>query len=88
MKSELVPLIIHGEDITSIGDRPPSVLIPDETARGPLTSIAPIIDDETCRKVVESCALAFESWKKTRTSERRALFSRLASVSGIACHAL
>lgn len=80
MVPEIVPLIIHGDNITSFGSLQPSLLITSDETRGPRDTIALGANPELCLKAVESCATAFCEWKKTTPLERHALFSRLASV--------
>lgn len=75
---EIVPLIIHGEDIA-----------PASQASRFVSNDGHPLGDETlahgatptyCRRAVESCAMAFESWKATPPAQRRALFNRAAVV--------
>ncbi|ETS72954.1 hypothetical protein PFICI_15346 [Pestalotiopsis fici W106-1] len=80
MASEIVPLIINGENITTFGSLQPSVLVPSDETRGPQETVALGATPELCLKAVESCETAFSKWRKTSPLERRALFSRLASL--------
>jgi hypothetical protein len=82
MTTQVVPLIIHGQDILCHNE-PTKVFLPnpDMPKNGDGRWLAQGAIVETCIEAVESCAKAFQSWRQTSLDERRALFTTLAAAS-------
>lgn len=84
MISTVVPLLIHGNDITPSTTRPAPVFTPNpDNPDNPDNRDTSAVGatPELCVQTVESCANAFASWKNTPLLDRRNLFNKLAAVS-------
>ena len=85
MSSYVLPLIIHGEDVTlsEDGSKTTFEANPDLGTRFPGRPLWTTqgATPELAIRAVKSCSEAFQSWSKTPLTKRRALFLSLAQVS-------
>ena len=85
MSSYVIPLIIHGEDVTlsEDGSKTTFEANPDLGTRFPGRPLWTTQEatPELAIRAVKSCSEAFQSWSKTPLTKRRALFLNLAQVS-------
>ncbi|KAF7561518.1 hypothetical protein G7046_g2627 [Stylonectria norvegica] len=77
MATSIVPLIINGQDIA---DTQSTVFIPNPDGPKPLKWSAQGATPDHCRQALESSAIAFPSWRRSRRRERMLLFHKLAQL--------